>query len=75
MERVPGERHLERTRVIVRAMLRLRFVTVAVLAAATAAACGGATVPQHNGYKGKNPEPWKKPKELKLTEKGEKYVP
>lgn len=56
-------------------MLRLRFVTVAALTAfAGAAACGGVQVPQHNGYKGKNPEPWKKPKELKLTEKGGKYV-
>jgi hypothetical protein len=54
-------------------MLRLRFVTVAVLTAA-AAACGGVKVPQHNGYKGKNPEPWKKPKELKLTEKDGRYV-
>ncbi len=51
-------------------MKGLWFVTVAALAAA----CGGVTVPQHSGYKGKNPEPWKKPKELKLTEKEGKYI-
>lgn len=50
-------------------MTRLWFVTVAALAA-----CGGVQVPQHNGYKGKNPEPWKKSKELKLVEKEGKYT-
>jgi hypothetical protein len=50
-------------------MTRLWFVTVVVLAA-----CGGVQVPQHNGYKGKNPEPWKKAKEVKLAEKDGKYV-
>lgn len=52
-------------------MMRLWFVTAAVLGAA---ACGGVDVPQHTGYKGKNPEPWKKPKELKLTEKDGRYT-
>lgn len=51
-------------------MIRLRFVTVAMLAAA---ACGGVQVPQHSGYKGTKPEPWKKPKDLKLVEKDGKY--
>ncbi len=50
-------------------MMRLWFVTVVVLAA-----CGGVQVPQHNGYKGKNPEPWKKAKELKLAQKDGKYT-
>src|SRR5262249_31578859 len=36
-------------------------------------ACGGVEVPQHSGYKGKNPEPWKKPKDIKLTEKDGRY--
>jgi hypothetical protein len=29
-------------------------------------ACGGAQIPSHNGYKGKKPKPWEKPKVLKL---------
>ena len=58
------------SRVIVTAMKRLWFLTAIVLAAG----CGGASVPQHSGYKGKNPEPWKKPKDLKLTEKEGKYT-
>ena len=35
------------------------------------AACGGAQVPTHNGYKGKKPQPWKKAKALKFDDKGE----
>ena len=50
-------------------MKRLWFVAVVALAA-----CGGPSVPQHSGYKGKNPEPWKKPKDIKLTEKEGKYL-
>ncbi len=49
-------------------MNRLWFVTVAMLTA-----CGGVQVPQHSGYKGTHPEPWKKPKDLKLVEKDGKY--
>lgn len=50
-------------------MIRLWFVTVAMLAAS----CGGVQVPQHSGYKGTHPEPWKKPKDIKLVEKDGKY--
>ncbi len=35
---------------------------------ASLAACGGAPIPMHNGYKASNKEPWKKPKELKLDD-------
>ena len=38
------------------------------------AACGGAQVPQHNGYKGKKPQPWKKAKTLKFDDKLEAKV-
>jgi hypothetical protein len=31
--------------------------------------CGGVQVPEHNGYKGKKPHPWDKPKVLKLGKK------
>src|SRR5437764_9043120 len=46
-------------------MRRLVLVTV------TAAACGGVQVPQHDGYKSDKVKPWKKPKVLKLDDKGE----
>lgn len=35
------------------------------------AACGGPQVPTHNGYKTENAKPWRKPKILKLDDKGE----
>jgi hypothetical protein len=38
------------------------------------AACGGAQVPAHSGYKGKKPQPWKKAKALKFNDKGEAKV-
>jgi hypothetical protein len=38
------------------------------------AACGGAQVPMHSGYKGKKPQPWKKAKALKFNDKGEAKV-
>jgi hypothetical protein len=34
-------------------------------------ACGGAQIPTHNGYRPKEVAPWKKPKVLKLDDKGE----
>ena len=42
-----------------------------VLVLLAAAACGGVQVPQHNGYKANAKQPWKKPKVLKLDDKGE----
>jgi hypothetical protein len=38
------------------------------------AACGGAQVPAHSGYKGKKPQPWKKAKTLKFNDKMEAKV-
>jgi hypothetical protein len=35
-------------------------------------ACGGAQIPSHNGYKGKKPRPWEKPKVLKLDKNAAK---
>src|SRR5262249_28627851 len=35
------------------------------------AACGGAEIPQHNGYKSATAKPWKKAKQLKFDDKGE----
>lgn len=45
---------------------RAVFTLVAVAMAPALAACGGVKVPQHSGYKGKNPKPWEKAKEIKL---------
>jgi hypothetical protein len=45
----------------------MRWVVLALVAAA----CGGVQVPQHNGYKSDKAKPWKKPKVLKLDDKGE----
>jgi hypothetical protein len=38
------------------------------------AACGGTQIPQHSGYKGKKPSPWKKAKSLKFDDKLEAKV-
>jgi hypothetical protein len=38
------------------------------------AACGGTQIPQHSGYKGKKPQPWKKAKALKFDDKMEAKV-
>jgi hypothetical protein len=46
-----------------------RSLVLAALVIPVIAACGGVQVPQHNGYKNKNAEPWKKAKEIKLDEK------
>ncbi len=45
------------------------LVVLGLLLAATA--CGGVQVPTHNGYKSATAKPWKKPKQLKLNDKGE----
>jgi hypothetical protein len=42
-----------------------------VLMACGLAACGGAQIPAHNGYKPKEAKPWKKPKVLKFDDKME----
>ena len=44
---------------------------LSVLLLLIVAGCGGAQVPQHNGYKGKKPQPWKKAKALKFDDKNE----
>ena len=46
-----------------------RSLVLAALVISGIAACGGVQVPQHNGYKSKTSEPWKKAKEIKLDEK------
>ncbi|HVV87601.1 MAG TPA: hypothetical protein VHE35_31385 [Kofleriaceae bacterium] len=55
-------------------MMRSWSVMVVLATAVASGACGGVKIPQHSGYKGTHPEPWKKPKELKLTEKDGKYT-
>jgi hypothetical protein len=40
-----------------------------VAAVVVAAACGGAQIPQHTGYKSDKAKPWKSPKALKFDEK------
>src|SRR5574338_18973 len=50
----------------------LSFVAMgrlSVLLLLIVAACGGTQVPMHSGYKGKNPQPWKKAKTLKFDDK------
>jgi hypothetical protein len=48
----------------------MRWIVFAMVVAL--AACGGPQIPQHNGYKGaEKAKPWKKPKELKFSDKGE----
>ena len=49
--------------------------SVLVLLIVAAAACGGAQIPTHNGYKGgSKAAPWKKAKSLKFDEKSEAKV-
>jgi hypothetical protein len=43
----------------------------AVVAIGLAAACGGADIPSHSGYKNDKLKPWKKPKLIPFDEKGE----
>jgi len=50
----------------------MRWVLAAIVA--TAAACGGPEIPQHNGYKSAHATPWKKAKVLKFDDKGETKV-
>jgi hypothetical protein len=45
-----------------------RRVLSASLAVAFAAACGGADIPQHNGYKSAKARPWQRPTVLELDE-------
>lgn len=47
---------------------------LSVLLLLIVAACGGVQVPQHAGYKGKKPQPWKKAKTLKFDAKLEAKV-
>jgi hypothetical protein len=47
-------------------MGRLSLVLLLIVAG-----CAGTQVPQHNGYKGKKPQPWKKAKALKFDDKME----
>jgi hypothetical protein len=42
---------------------------VAVVGLSTLAACGGAQIPPHSGYKSDKSKPWKSPKALKFDEK------
>ncbi|HEY5924711.1 MAG TPA: hypothetical protein VIV11_23690 [Kofleriaceae bacterium] len=42
---------------------------LSVLLLLIVAGCGGTQIPQHNGYKGKKPQPWKKAKALKFDDK------
>lgn len=48
-----------------------RFCVLSIAAWVTLAACGGAQIPEHNGYKTTNAKPWKKAKTLKFDEKFE----
>lgn len=49
-------------------------VVVGIVAVGTIAACGGADIPMHSGYKSDKAKPWKKPKVIPLDDKGEGKV-
>jgi len=49
-------------------------LAVVVVAIGTIAACGGADIPMHSGYKNDKVKPWKKPKVIPLDDKGEGKV-
>src|SRR5690606_42063399 len=53
-------------------MMRAVFVAGAV--AVLSAACGGADVPEHNGYKSPTSRPWQSPVDLVLDEDNEAEV-
>lgn len=44
---------------------------IVIAACVLLAACGGAQVPVHNGYKSEKAKPWKKPKALAFDDKME----
>lgn len=47
------------------------IVPLSLVLVGAVTACGGPQIPTHNGYKPKEAKPWKKPKALKLDDKGE----